>query len=356
MKMIKADIKEPDGQLVKAKMGTPQGGIISPLLANVYLNCLDQWLSDQWECFDTHMTKPPKKQYSKNGERSMGNEYRTLRRSKLKEFAFVRYADDVVILCTSLQNAKKLKLAIQDFLTKDLKLKISEEKTKIVNLKKGHIKYLGFEIGTQLKGNKYVVESHMSKEAIKKEKDKLIDQVKKIQRPPTNIPRWGLINQYNSMVMGIHNYYQKATHISCDLKKADHELDKVVENRLHPTRKGKIEQKGLRKYSESDQVRYLEGMPLLPLGYVQTTKPMSRASKANIYTPEGAEWIQQYMNPPILLIQRYMLKHPIRNRSMEYNDNRISLVSGQHGKDKITGEPLREDWIDCHHIKPSRWR
>ncbi|MDE5757990.1 MAG: group II intron reverse transcriptase/maturase [Allobaculum sp.] len=352
MKMLKADIKEPDGKIGKAEKGTPQGGIISPLLANVYLNCLDQWLADQWENFDAHMTKPLKKRYNKNGERKMGNEFRALRKSRLKEFAFVRYADDVVILCASLQNAKKLKLAIQDFLINDLKLEISEEKTKIVNLKKGHIKYLGFEIGTQLKDNKYVVEAHMSQEAIKKEKNKLVEQVKKIQRPPANIPRWGLINQYNSMVMGIHNYYRKATHINLDLNKIGYELNKIIENRLHPTRKGKIEQKGLQKYSESDQVRYLENVPILPLRYVQTTKPMSRASKANIYTPEGVEWIQQYMNPPILLIQMYMLKHPIRNRSMEYNDNRISLVSGQYGKDKITGELLREDWIDCHHIKP----
>ncbi|MDE5758806.1 MAG: HNH endonuclease [Allobaculum sp.] len=37
---------------------------------------------------------------------------------------------------------------------------------------------------------------------------------------------------------------------------------------------------------------------------------------------------------------------------MEYNDHRISLVRGQHGKDKIPGELLREDGIDCHHIKP----
>ncbi|MDE5758805.1 MAG: hypothetical protein K2H85_09380 [Allobaculum sp.] len=187
------------------------------------------------------MTKPLKKQYSKNGERHRGNEYVALRKSKLKEFGFIRYADDVVILCTSLQNAKKLKLAIQDFLVRDLKLEISEEKTKIVNLKKGHIKYLGFEIGTQLKGKKYVVEAHMSQEAIKKEKERLVEQVKKIQRPSTNIPRWELINQYNSMVMGIHNHYQKASHISQDLNKAGYEMSKVIENRLHPTRKGKIE-------------------------------------------------------------------------------------------------------------------
>ena len=126
------------------------------------------------------MTKPPKKQYNKNGERNKCHEFEALRKSKLKEFAFVQYADDVVILWTSLQNAKKLKIATQDFIDKDLKLEISEEKTKIVNLKKGNIKYLGFEIGTQLKGSKYVVEVHMGKEAIKKEKDKLMKQIKKI--------------------------------------------------------------------------------------------------------------------------------------------------------------------------------
>ena len=78
---------------------------------------------------------------------------------------------------------------------------------------------------------------------------------------------------------------------------------------------------------------------------------MGRTSKANIYTPEGTEWIQKHMNPSILIIQMYIFKHPIRNRSIEYNDNRISLVSGQQGRDKITGEFLRENWIDCHHIK-----
>ncbi len=180
-KMLKADVQEPNGTVTKLDKSVPRGGIISSLLSNVYLNCLDQWLSDQWETFDSHMTSPPKKRYNKKGHRNMGHEYRALRKTKLKEFVFVRYADSIVIFCKSLQTAKKLKIAIQNFLANNLKLKISEEKTKVVNLKKDRIKYLGFEIGTQLKGKKYVVESHMSKDALRKEKKKLVLQIKKFK-------------------------------------------------------------------------------------------------------------------------------------------------------------------------------
>ncbi|MDE7469440.1 MAG: HNH endonuclease, partial [Desulfovibrionaceae bacterium] len=111
-------------------------------------------------------------------------------------------------------------------------------------------------------------------------------------------------------------------------------------------------QKGLQNYGDSKQIRYLSGNLILPIGKVEKKNPMFRASKANIYTPEGAEYLQQYMNPPILLMQMYILKHPVGNRNVEYNDNRLSLVSGQHGKDKVTGEPLDVERAECHHIKP----
>ena len=49
--ILKTPIKMPDGTIIKSDKGTPQGGILSPLLSNIVLNELDWWISSQWENF-----------------------------------------------------------------------------------------------------------------------------------------------------------------------------------------------------------------------------------------------------------------------------------------------------------------
>ena len=49
-RILKAPILMPDGHTEHPAKGTPQGGIISPLLANVVLNELDHWIESQWQC------------------------------------------------------------------------------------------------------------------------------------------------------------------------------------------------------------------------------------------------------------------------------------------------------------------
>lgn len=78
-KILKSEIQ---GMGIPLK-GTPQGGIISPLISNIVLNELDWWISSQWETFET--------KYKYSGL----NKYRSLRTSShLKEIWLVRYADD----------------------------------------------------------------------------------------------------------------------------------------------------------------------------------------------------------------------------------------------------------------------
>lgn len=146
--MLKAEIV---GEGVPTK-GTPQGGILSPLLANIVLNELDWWLSNQWMAYHT---KKEFKQYQGNKGSACSNERSWLRRhTKLKKFYFVRYADDTKIICKSYKNAVKLKIATINWLKERLNLEVSEEKTKIVNLKRNYSEFLGFKIKVRKKSKK----------------------------------------------------------------------------------------------------------------------------------------------------------------------------------------------------------
>ena len=92
-KMLKAEI---DGEGIPTK-GSPQGGLLSPLLSNIVLNELDQWVANQWELFPLH-----KKFKTREGQLLAKN------RTHLKEGYIVRYADDFKIICRDWKTARKV--------------------------------------------------------------------------------------------------------------------------------------------------------------------------------------------------------------------------------------------------------
>lgn len=210
--MLKAPIIMPNGETVFPQKGTPQGGILSPLLSNIVLNELDWWVSSQWETFQTHT----KYKIYCGKKLNRGNIYRVIKNSGLKEMYIVRYADDFKIFCRKKSDADKAFLAIKLWLKDRLKLEISEKKFKVVNLKKQYSEFLGFKLKAVKKGNKYVVKSHMSDRAIQNETRKLRGLVRDLQRPKSLLDEKRMLNLYNSTVWGIHNYYRFATHIAYD--------------------------------------------------------------------------------------------------------------------------------------------
>ncbi len=163
--MLKAQIK--DGSMITNPVkGTPQGGIISPLLANVVLNELDWWISSQWETFETKHNYSKLRTF-KNGTTTIdkSHKYRALRNGKLKEIYIVRYADDFKVFCKNPKDAEKIFIAIKLWLKERLDLETSPEKSKVTNLRKHPTEFLGFELKAEKKRKKYVCQSHVSKKA-----------------------------------------------------------------------------------------------------------------------------------------------------------------------------------------------
>lgn len=334
LRMLKAPIKMPNGEIIYPTKGTPQGGIISPLLANIVLNELDKWVESNWE------ENPVVYKYAitKNGTKCG---YRAMRKTNLKEMYIVRYADDFRIFCRTKTEAERIKIAITQWIKKRLKLEVSPEKTRVVNLKRRYSEFLGFKIKVHSKGKKQVVKSHISDKQLKTKREALVEQVKRIARPQPTKSTAEEIWQYNKMVMGIQNYYQIATNISVDASKLNRAVMAVITNRLDGiSRKGrKLTPAERTRYGKSKRLRFIANEPIYPIGYVQHKIPMNKSSKVKIQIVDD--------------IKLKLMRQPLYGRSIEYADNRISLYSVQKGKCAVTGEKFSSmEEIHCHHKIP----
>ena len=349
--MLKAPIKMPDGQTVYPKKGTPQGGILSPLLSNIVLNELDWWVSSQWETMTTHTAYE-----TMCGDKlNRGNVYRVLKKTGLKEMFIVRYADDFKIFCRTKNDADKVFMAVKQWLRDRLKLEISEEKSKVVNLKKQYSEFLGFKLKAVEKGGKYVVKSHMSDKALQSEKEKLSGKIKEMQRPKDLLDEKRMLNLHNSMVWGIHNYYKFATHISIDCAKIQRSLSIVMKNRLG----NRLSKTGvtnniyiLKNYGASKRMRYLNKYPLCPIGYIQAKAPLYKKKEICKYTQTGRVEIHDNLKFDITVLL-LLMRERHTNKSIEFMDNRLSLWAAQYGKCAVTGSVLWVDEIHCHHKVPT---
>lgn len=346
--------------------GTPQGGIISPLLANVVLNELDWWVSNQWQTFQT------KKQYSvqtqRNGTTHQPYRLEAMRTTNLKEGWIVRYADDFKIVCRSYEDARRWYIAVKQWLKERLGLDVSEEKSKIVNLKRNYSEFLGLKIKAVRKGNdsrrkvktpKFVVESHICDKALKRIAKTAHDRIRDIHSAGTGTQLLEATGRYNAFVIGMHNYYQMATHVSQDVNRIDYNAMRTLEKRTHCKLKRFVKKENdnhhqyiLDKYGKSKRLREWRGQPIVPISFVQTKAPTMKRISVNQYTPEGRKEVHKNLNGINLDVLYYMMRNPVANRSMEYNDNRLSLYCGQSGKCAITGTELLISDIHCHHIIP----
>lgn len=358
LKIISEMLKAEVAGIGFPEKGTPQGGIISPLLSNIVLNELDWWVASQWENIPTRY--PYKCRVLKNGTLDKSNVLAELRKTNLKECYIVRYADDFKIFCRKRSDAEKIFTATKTWLKDRLGLDISPEKSKIVNLKRQYSEFLGFKMKVVPKGKKsngqrkYAVKSHISDKSKKRIKEKAKTAITDIKRKGSDEKR-NTIVRYNSLVMGWHNYYRFATHVSKDFSEIAFLVKNTIKGKLKNQLKKSIS-KPLKspvyiKYSKSKEMRYLGSTPIIPIAYVQHKNPIDKKRVVNKYTAEGRAEIHKKLEKVNISILHYLMQHPAPG-SIEYNDNRLSLYCAQQGKCAVLNRPLEIERIHCHHKKP----
>ena len=353
--MLKAPIRLPDGTTVFPDKGTPQGGILSPLLANVVLNELDWWIASQWELFSDHMKKHYKPKFNTKGVRDLSYEYGVMRKTNLKEMHIVRYADDFKIICANRNDAERAMSAVKDWLRTRLKLEVSEEKSKVTNVKRHYSDFLGFKIKVRKKAGKWVDQVHMCDKAVTSAKKKIREAVRFIQDSGTGREQFRRIAAYNSLIIGLHNYYRIASCACLDFEKIGYDTGSTKKIRLSGLkREGQIHNSYIaQNYGSSKQMRWLNGEPVIPAAYVRYRRPNRKKQSINKYTPEGRQEIHKKLGVDTGVMV-WMMRHPVARESVEFNDNRISLFAGQLGKCAITGEYLTRGDVICRRKVP-KW-
>ncbi|TBX73567.1 group II intron reverse transcriptase/maturase [Bacillus mycoides] len=341
-KLLKSEI---EGVGIPNK-GTPQGGIISPLLSNIVLNELDWWISSQCETYKPHRA-------NSIGFRQYARKY-----TKLKAGYIVRYADDFKIMCRTYQEAKRFYYATVDFLKSRLGLEVNEQKSNVVNLKKNSSDFLGFKLKI-VKQNKarygYIAKTSMSNKSISKTKRILKNRVKEIQHEPTA----EAVKRFNITLVGIQNYYRYATTIYMDLTDVNYALLKSIKARLKKnattvkfSETSVLFRKKTKGIKPNTKIFSVQEAPLLPVTGVHHKNPWNFSQSICNYTRAGRSKVHKGLKAIPRDVLTQVMNTYSKNRSIEYNDNRISKYIAQYGRCYVTGEPIGVDRVHCHHVIP----
>lgn len=346
----------------QSEIGTPQGGIISPLLANIYLNRFDNYMTREFE------RKKLRKTYSRRDGQitSMRNH------SNLKTCYYVRYADDWVILTDSQEDAEKLKSKAKRYLHDTLKLELSEEKTLITNVCSNPIHFLGVELRMVNKNGRLVNKVSPNQERFKQKMAELSRDIFYLRKTAT----WDMdrlienITRVNAKIVGIMNYYSMCDQISVVVRKYAWLLKYTAYKSLK-----RYGGKWIRANEVSNligwhwghrahipAVRYKDMyIGVTDINFAVWDNPSPKKQAETPYTPEGRELYNQRMRKKGLRARTdevnstnhasYIRMQKSSLYNFEYFMNRPYTYNRDKGKCRICGGYVEPSESRFHHIE-----
>jgi RNA-directed DNA polymerase len=307
--------------------GTPQGGIISPLLANIALDGLDDLLGQHYNTVT----------FIRKGKYRPGQ----TKTRKVSKYGFIRYADDFIITASTKEDIEVILPHIKEWL-KQRGLELNEEKTRIVQRQKG-FDFLGFNI-----------RAYDGKCLIKPQKEKVKAFLYKVRtwlKENKTVKPKTVIEALNPIIRGWANYYRHFVS-SKTFNKVDDEIWKAIWKwclRRHP-KKSKVWVK--EKYYQTIKGRQWTFTAQTNKRGKHRMKTLTRATEVNIVRHTK---VKGKASPDDPTLREYWEK-----RQVEYGKNYFSkgtkyyrIAQRQKWKCPICGEPLfNGEELHTHHLIP----
>ena len=334
-------------------LGVAQGSIIGPLISNVYLHRFDVWLRDQGDCWHD---KSVRKFHCSDKQRNLGI-------TNLKVGIHVRYADDILVLCKDYKDAVRFRHSVTNYLTRNMRLEINEDKTKIYDLTKEKMKYLGYDFYVFKRPTKNVQRQAVFMVANtlpKAKEDEIVCKCNKLLRAIKKKPCYETIHAWNVYVVGIHNYYRGMTHFYQSFRQIGWRIQKLFYHTMNKRVKFITEQsyknsfQGGRYRSWGKNGYYcFETYPVIEIAWVNWDSGLIAWYKCKV-TRENPYHYGEKKHKPGVSFEAigYLVNTSKHIKNSRLAMFRISKYSSVKGISYLSGEFVPVEEYHCHHIKP----
>lgn len=286
-----------------------------------------------------------------------------MRQTKLKLGIHVRYADDILVLCKTQEEAERFHHSITKYLTRNMRLVINEQKTKIYDLTRERMKFLGYEFfvfrqntTNPKKKGKYMVANTLPQ----KRADEIVAECRRILHEIRKCANAKTIHDWNAYVVGLHNYYRGMTHFYKSFDLIGWRIRKLFYHTMEQKAKFITEQSYKNSFLDGRYKTWgrngyycFDGLPIVQIGWANWDSGLIFGKKGIVARRNPYNYGKKTHKPGVSMEDiSYLVNSSKHLKNSRYAMFRISKYSSMRGKSYLSGQFVPVEKYHCHHIKP----